>query len=167
MSRLEENRDPALMTMAISTGTHPDLEFEEEEKHGKNFRTFRCLIADLCQQFGGGHPGGPVSTAAIGIALYKYVVVYSPLNPKYPNRDRLVLSNGHTCLWQYVFMHWTGLPAMTFDQPKSYHYTRQDSICPGHPQIQHDSVESTSGPLGQGVANAVGLAVAAKHLGAT
>ncbi|KAG8531026.1 uncharacterized protein KY384_004383 [Bacidia gigantensis] len=107
-----------------------------------------------------------MSMAAIGIALYKYVMKYSPTNPKYINRDRLVLSNGHTCVWQYIFMHWTGFPAMTFKQLKSYHSPQQDSICPSHPQIQHDSVEVTTGPLGQGVANAIGLAVATKHLNA-
>lgn len=153
--------------MANVTGTNPELRFEEEEKCDKILRTFRCLVADLCQQFNGGHPGGAMSMAAIGIALYKYVMKYSPSNPRYFNRDRLVLSNGHTCLWQYIYMHWTGFRAMTFEQLKSYHSTRQDSLCPGHPQIQHDGIDVTTGPLGQGVANAVGLAVATKHLGAT
>lgn len=104
--------------------------------------------------------------AAIGIALWKYVMKYSPSNPLYFNRDRFVLSNGHTCLFQYTFLHLTGYKDMTLDQLKSYHSARTDSICPGHPEIEHEGIEVTTGPLGQGIANAVGLAMASKHLGA-
>ena len=105
--------------------------------------------------------------AAIGIALWKYVMKYSPRNPEYFNRDRFVLSNGHTCLFQYAFLHLTGYKAMTFDQLKSYHSNRYDSLCPGHPEIEHEGIEVTTGPLGQGIANAVGLAMATKNLAAT
>lgn len=104
--------------------------------------------------------------AAIGVALWKYVMKYSPNNPSYFNRDRFVLSNGHTCLFQYAFLHLTGYKHMTFDQLKSYHSARHDSFCPGHPEIEHDGIEVTTGPLGQGIANAVGLAMATKHLAA-
>lgn len=105
--------------------------------------------------------------AAIGVALWKYVMKYSPSNPNYFNRDRFVLSNGHTCLFQYAFLHLTGYKHMTFDQLKSYHSSRYDSFCPGHPEIEHDGIEVTTGPLGQGIANAVGLAMATKNLAAT
>lgn len=104
--------------------------------------------------------------AAIGVALWKYVMKYSPENPLFFNRDRFVLSNGHTCLFQYTFLHLTGFKDMTFEQLKTYHSARYDSICPGHPEIEHEGIEVTTGPLGQGVANAVGLAMASKHLGA-
>jgi dihydroxyacetone synthase len=130
-------------------------------------KTFRCLIADLCEQFKGGHPGGAMGMAAIGVALWKYAMRYSPTNPSYFNRDRFVLSNGHTCLFQYTFLHLTGYRHMTMDQLKSYHSARTDSFCPGHPEIEHPGIEVTTGPLGQGIANAVGLAMASKHLGAT
>ncbi|CRK12268.1 hypothetical protein BN1708_010411 [Verticillium longisporum] len=130
-------------------------------------KTFRCLIADLCEQFKGGHPGGAMGMAAIGVSLWKYIMKYSPSNPDYFNRDRFVLSNGHTCLFQYTFLHLTGYKNITLDQLKSYHSTRTDSICPGHPEIEHEGIEVTTGPLGQGVANAVGLAMATKHLAAT
>ena len=130
-------------------------------------RQFRCLIADLCQQFGGGHPGSAMGMAAIGVALWKYAMQYSPNNPDYFNRDRFVLSNGHTCLFQYAFLHLTGYKDMTFDQLKSYHSDRHDSICPGHPEIENEGIEVTTGPLGQGIANAVGMAMATKNLGAT
>lgn len=64
-------------------------------------------------------------------------------------------------------MHLTGVESMTVEQLKSYHSSRYDSLCPGHPEIENEGVEVTTGPLGQGVANAVGLAMATKHLGAT
>ncbi|EFQ34764.1 transketolase [Colletotrichum graminicola] len=130
-------------------------------------RIFRCLIADLCEQYEGGHPGGAMGMAAIGTSLWKYAMRYSPSNPNYFNRDRFVLSNGHTCLFQYTFLHLTGYKNMTLDQLKSYHSRRTDSLCPGHPEIEHEGIEVTTGPLGQGIANAVGLAVATKHLAAT
>ncbi|KAI0103371.1 putative dihydroxy-acetone synthase [Nemania sp. FL0031] len=139
---------------------------QDGEMHDLVLRTFRCLVADLCQNFHSGHPGGAMSMAAMGIALYKYVMRYSPTNPGYFNRDRVVLSNGHACLWQYIFMHWVGFPGMTLEELKSYRSPRIDGLCPGHSQIQLEGHEVTTGPLGQGVANAVGLAAAAKHLGA-
>ena len=105
--------------------------------------------------------------AAIGVALWRYVMRYAPHTPDFFNRDRFVLSNGHTCLFQYTFLHLTGYKAMTFEQLKSYHSEREDALCPGHPEIEHEGIEVTTGPLGQGVANAVGLAMATKNLAAT
>lgn len=123
--------------------------------------------------------------AAIGVALWRYVMRYAPHTPDFFNRDRFVLSNGkwlaniknlaamssnevpgHTCLFQYAFLHLTGYRAMTLDQLKSYHSKREDGICPGHPEIEYEGIEVTTGPLGQGVANAVGLAMATKNLAA-
>ncbi|KAL1603233.1 hypothetical protein SLS59_004328 [Nothophoma quercina] len=143
------------------------VQLEDSEKHDLVLRYFRAYIADLCQQFNGGHPGSAMGMAAIGVALYKYVMKFSPKNGSYFNRDRFVLSNGHACLWQYLFMHLVGVEEMTTDQLKSYHSEKYDSICPGHPEIENDGIEVTTGPLGQGVANAVGLAMATKHLAAT
>ncbi|KAH8846469.1 hypothetical protein MCOR27_003680 [Pyricularia oryzae] len=154
---------------ALSSRRKPlDLpQLKSEEDHGVVLKTIRMLVADLCQQFGGGHPGGAIGMAAIGVALWKYVMRYSPEEPEYFNRDRFVLSNGHTCLFQYVFLHLSGYKAMTFDQLRSYHSKRTDALCPGHPEIEHEGVEVTTGPLGQGVANAVGLAMATKNLAST
>lgn len=136
------------------------------QEHDLVLKTFRLLIADLCQQFKGGHPGGAIGMAAIGVALWKYAMSYAPSHPDFFNRDRFVLSNGHACLFQYTFLHLTGYSAMTLDQLKSYHSAREDALCPGHPEIEHEGIEVTTGPLGQGVANAVGLAMATKHLAA-
>lgn len=146
-------------------------------------QSFRLLIADLCQQFGmgelltphttrtctnpTGHPGGAIGMAAIGVALWKYSMRYAPHQPDWFNRDRFVLSNGHTCLFQYANLYLSGYKAMTWEQLLSYHSERPDSLCPGHPEIEHEGIELTTGPLGQGIANAVGLAIATKHLAAT
>ncbi|KAH9862416.1 hypothetical protein J1614_011071 [Plenodomus biglobosus] len=143
----------------------PVKKLSKEEEHV--LQTFRVLIADLCQQFNGGHPGGAIGMAAIGVALWKHVMRYAPHTPAYFNRDRFVLSNGHTCLFQYTFLHLTGYKDMTLDQLKSYHSDRVDTLCPGHPEIEHEGIEVTTGPLGQGVASAVGLAMATKNLQAT
>ncbi|KAL9476448.1 hypothetical protein ACSS6W_006289 [Trichoderma asperelloides] len=140
---------------------------KRSKEHDIVLKTFRLLISDLCQQFNGGHPGGAIGMAAIGIALWKYVMRYAPHTPDFFNRDRFVLSNGHTCLFQYAFLHLAGYRDMTMDQLKSYHSNRWDSICPGHPEIEIEGIEVTTGPLGQGVANAVGLAIATKNLAAT
>ncbi|KAF2143239.1 uncharacterized protein K452DRAFT_350333 [Aplosporella prunicola CBS 121167] len=136
-------------------------------EHDHVLKTFRLLIADLCEQFRGGHPGGAIGMAAIGVALWKYVMRYAPHSPDWFNRDRFVLSNGHTCLFQYTFLHLSGYRAMTLSQLQSYHSARTDSLCPGHPEMEHEGIEVTTGPLGQGVANAVGLAMAATNLAAT
>ncbi|KAF2852675.1 transketolase [Plenodomus tracheiphilus IPT5] len=143
------------------------FKLEQSDQHERVLATFRAYIADLCQQFNGGHPGSAMGMAAIGVALYKYVMKFSPKNSDYFNRDRFVLSNGHACLWQYLFMHIVGVESMTTEQLKSYHSSRYDSICPGHPEIENEGIELTTGPLGQGVANAVGLAMATKNLAAT
>ncbi|KAI1489500.1 putative transketolase [Biscogniauxia mediterranea] len=150
-----------------SVGDARSLVEAEKRLHAIVLKTFRLLIADLCQQFKGGHPGGAIGMAAIGVALWKYVMRYAPHTPDFFNRDRFILSNGHTCLFQYTFLHLTGYKAMTLDQLKSYHSERPDALCPGHPEIEHEGIEVTTGPLGQGVANAVGLAMATKHLAAT
>ncbi|KAF3062662.1 Dihydroxyacetone synthase [Trichoderma lentiforme] len=156
-------------TNVVSTSLKEDsgIRSQRNKEHELVLKTFRLLISDLCQQFNGGHPGGAIGMAAIGIALWKYVMRYAPLQPEFFNRDRFVLSNGHTCLFQYTFLHLTGYRDMTMDRLKSYHSKRWDSICPGHPEIEIEGIEVTTGPLGQGVANAVGLAMATKNLATT
>ncbi|OOO09285.1 transketolase [Aspergillus oryzae] len=159
---------PVKAVSAIRNGNSADdLKLESPEKHQRVMNVFRAFIADICQQYGEGHAGSPMGMAAIGIALWKYVMKYSPNNCNYFNRDRFVLSNGHACLWQYLFLHLVGVKSMTLEQLKSYHSTKLDSVCPGHPEIENEGIEVTTGPLGQGLANAVGLAMATKNLAAT
>lgn len=81
--------------------------------------------------------------------------------------NRLTTHPGHCCLFQYANLYLSGYKAMTWEQLLSYHSDRADSLCPGHPEIEHEGIELTTGPLGQGIANAVGLAIASRHLGAT
>lgn len=78
-----------------------ELKFEDAKLNSLVLKTFRCLIADLCEQFKGGHPGSAMGMAAIGTALWKYVMKYSPQNPNYFNRDRFVLSNGMLHLFDH------------------------------------------------------------------
>ena len=93
-------------------------------------------------------PRGAIGMASIGICLWKYMMHYSPRHPNWFNRDRFVLSNGHACLLQYIFMYLTGYEGMTLDELKTYQRGHADSLCPGHPEIQNDGLEVTTGPLG-------------------
>lgn len=129
-------------------------------------KNIRLLVADLVQQFNGGHPGSAMGMAAIGVALWKHIMKYNPKNAEFFNRDRFVLSNGHTCLFQYIFLHLSGYKSFTMDQLKKYHASEL-SQCAGHPEIEFEGIEVTTGPLGQGIANAVGMAIASKNLAAT
>ncbi|WWC61577.1 transketolase [Kwoniella dejecticola CBS 10117] len=129
--------------------------------------TIRCLAADLCQQYKGGHPGTVMGAAAIGIALWRYEMRFNPGNPDWFNRDRFVLSAGHACLFQYLFLHFSGYEAWTLDQVKNYHSPKtRGSMAAGHPEIEYPGIEVTTGPLGQGISNAVGMAIASKNLAA-
>ncbi|KAJ9099731.1 hypothetical protein QFC20_005609 [Naganishia adeliensis] len=125
--------------------------------------TVRCLAADLCQQFKGGHPGTVMGAAAIGVALWRYEMRYNPANPEWFNRDP-----GHACLFQYLFLHFSGYEAWTVEQIKQYHApVMSGSMAAGHPEIEYPGIEVTTGPLGQGISNAVGMAIASKQLAAT
>ncbi|WPG99834.1 Hypothetical protein R9X50_00265400 [Acrodontium crateriforme] len=167
-TRVSED-DVAHTSANLGNGSHhiENVQLEEHKKTDFVLKSFRAMIADLCQQFNMGHPGSAMGMAAIGVALWKHVMKYSPHSPNYFNRDRFVLSNGHACVFLYTFLHLVGYKHMTYEQLTSYHSKRWDSFAPGHPEIEHDGVEVTTGPLGQGLANAVGLAMATKHLGAT
>ncbi|KAM5354238.1 hypothetical protein ACJ41O_000888 [Fusarium nematophilum] len=129
----------------------------------------RNLIFDICQQNGGGHGGSAIGMAAIGVALWKYAMRYNPSNPSWFDRDRFVLSNGHTAMFLYALNHLTGFDHWTMDEIKGYGSAKTDgykTICHAHPEIEVPGVEVTTGPLGQGIANAVGLAIASKNLAA-
>ncbi|KAF8891153.1 Transketolase, thiamine diphosphate binding domain-containing protein [Mucidula mucida] len=114
----------------------------------------------------GGHPGTVMGAAAIGVALWRFAMRYNPKNPEWFNRDRFVLSAGHACLFQYIHLHVTGYEAWTLEQLRTYH-NPNFGIAAGHPEIEFPGIEVTTGPLGQGIANAVGLAIASKNLAAT
>ncbi|KAL4881835.1 Transketolase, thiamine diphosphate binding domain-containing protein [Aspergillus karnatakaensis] len=150
----------------MSTATTPNL----RDDNAFAVLTLRNLIFDICNQNGGGHGGSAVGMAAIGVALWKYTMRYNPSNPDWFDRDRFVLSNGHCAIFLYALNHLTGYDAWTMDELKGYADPKLDgyeTIAHGHPEIECPGVEVTTGPLGQGIANAVGLAIASKNLGAT
>ncbi|KAH6889219.1 Transketolase, thiamine diphosphate binding domain-containing protein [Thelonectria olida] len=131
--------------------------------------SLRNLVFDLCHQNGGGHGGSAIGMAAIGVALWKYVMRYNPSNPDWFDRDRFVLSNGHTSMFLYALNHLVGYDNWTMDELKGYGSAKTDgytTICHSHPEIEIPGIEVSTGPLGQGVANAVGLAIASKNLAA-
>ncbi|KAH7117260.1 Transketolase, thiamine diphosphate binding domain-containing protein [Dactylonectria estremocensis] len=130
----------------------------------------RNLVFDICTQHGGGHGGSALGMAAIGVALWKYVMRYNPADPEWVDRDRFVLSNGHASMFLYVMNHLTGYDVWTMDELKGYGDAKENgfhTLSHAHPEIQIPGVEVTTGPLGQGIANAVGLAIASKNLAAT
>jgi dihydroxyacetone synthase len=138
------------------------------EQNESVLREIRCLAADLVQQFNGGHPGTAMGAASIGMALWGSVMRFNPADGTWADRDRFVLSAGHACLLQYIYLHLTGYKAWTMDMLKRYHSTDfETSLAAGHPEIDPENgIEVTTGPLGQGIANAVGLAMGSKHMAA-
>ncbi len=132
------------------------------DDHASN--TIRVLAAEMVQKANSGHPGAPMGLAPVAHALYTKVMKYNPANPKWDNRDRFVLSNGHACALQYVLLHLSGYD-VSMDDLKAFRQI--DSKCPGHPEsFKTPGVEVSTGPLGQGIANAVGFAIAQTHLAA-
>jgi transketolase len=120
--------------------------------------TIRTLAMDAVQKANSGHPGAPMGLAPLGYVLFTRVMRHNPANPKWPNRDRFVLSNGHACMLQYALLHLCGYD-LTLDDIRSFR--QWGSRCPGHPEYGHTpGVEVTTGPLGQGFANGVGFALA-------
>ena len=124
----------------------------------------RFLSIDAVENAQSGHPGMPLGMADIATVLWNKFLKHSPLNPKWFNRDRFILSNGHGSMLLYSLLHLTGY-ALTIDDLK--HYRQLHSKTPGHPECTDTpGVETTTGPLGQGLANAVGMAIAEKALAA-
>src|SRR5436309_1165771 len=124
----------------------------------------RALAMDAVQAANSGHPGMPMGMAEVAIALWHRHLRHNPANPHWPDRDRFVLSNGHGSMLQYALLHLTGY-ALRLEELK--HFRQLHSKTPGHPELGvTPGVETTTGPLGQGLANAVGMALAEKLLAA-
>lgn len=130
----------------------------------KAINTIRILAADAVQQANSGHPGMPMGAAPMGHVLWTRFLRYNPANPHWPNRDRFILSAGHGCMLQYALLHLTGYD-ISLDDIK--HFRQLHSKTAGHPEYGlAPGVDVTTGPLGQGFANGVGMAIAQKHLAA-
>jgi transketolase len=126
--------------------------------------TIRFLAVDAVQKANSGHPGMPMGCAPIAYALYSQYLNHNPSNPKWYNRDRFVLSAGHGSMLLYSMLHLTGYE-VSMDDLKNFR--QWGSITPGHPEYHlTPGVETTTGPLGQGFANAVGMAIAQEYLSA-
>ena len=122
----------------------------------------RALAMDAVQKADSGHPGMPMGMADISVALWKHHLRHNPVDPLWPDRDRFILSNGHGSMLQYALLHLTG-----YDLPMKEleHFRQLHSKTPGHPELGiTPGIETTTGPLGQGFANAVGLALAERLL---
>jgi len=126
--------------------------------------TVRTLAMDAVEQAGSGHPGTAMGLAAVAYSLWMRHMRYSPADPGWFDRDRFVLSIGHASILQYALLHLTG-----YDLPieQIQRFRQAGSIAPGHPEVHMTpGIETTTGPLGQGVANSVGMAMAEAHLAA-
>src|SRR6185312_10174670 len=143
----------------------------KEELDQLAINTIRTLSVDAVQQAKSGHPGTPMALAPLVYTLWNRVLRFDPQDPIWPNRDRFVLSNGHASMLLWSVLHLTGTravnadyerlgePAVSLDDIR--HFRQLGSKAPGHPEYRWVSgVEATTGPLGQGVANSVGMAIA-------
>lgn len=137
---------------------------ENQSIEEKSINTIRLLAVDAVQKANSGHPGMPMGMAPVAYLLYKNIMNHNPQNSKWLNRDRFVLSGGHGSMLLYSVLHLSGYK-ISLEDIKNFR--QWGSKTPGHPEFGHtDGVETTTGPLGQGLANAIGMAVAQKHLAA-
>lgn len=126
--------------------------------------TIRVLCAESIEKAKSGHPGLPLGSAPIAYTLFSKFLKFNPSNPKFDNRDRFILSAGHGSMLNYALLHLFGYD-VSMDDLKNFR--QLDSKTPGHPEYGHTpGIETTTGPLGQGIANAVGMAIAESHLAA-
>ena len=133
-------------------------------QHSEPVNALRFLSIDAVQKANSGHPGMPMGMAEIATALWKNHLNHNPLNPHWFNRDRFILSNGHGSMLLYSLLHLTGYE-ISIDDLKDFRKLK--SKTPGHPEYDLDyGIETTTGPLGQGIANAVGMAISEKILAA-
>ena len=125
----------------------------------------RALAMDAVDKANSGHPGLPMGAADVATVLFTQFLKFDPADPAWPDRDRFVLSAGHGSMLLYALFYLLGYPKMTIEEIKRFR--QLGSLTPGHPEHGHTpGVETTTGPLGQGLANAVGMAIAERHLAA-
>ncbi|MHC5741619.1 MAG: transketolase [Nostoc sp.] len=146
--------------MTVATQSAKELSVEELA-----INSIRFLAVDAVEKANSGHPGLPMGAAPMAFVLWDRFLKFNPKNPKWFNRDRFVLSAGHGSMLQYALLYLTGYDSVTIEDIKQFR--QWESKTPGHPEnFMTPGVEVTTGPLGQGIANGVGLAIAEAHLAA-
>src|ERR1700744_6254506 len=131
--------------------------------HKNMANAIRALSMDAVEQAKSGHPGLPLGMADAATVLFRHFLKFDAGNPDWPGRDRFVLSAGHGSMLLYSYLWLTGYPGITLDDIKTFR--RVGSPCAGHPEHGHiPGIETTTGPLGQGLGNAVGMALAERIL---
>jgi len=136
----------------------------EQAKIRSLANVIRMLSIDAVEKAKSGHPGLPMGMADVATVLFSRFLKFDPANPHWPDRDRFVLSAGHGSMLLYSLLYLTGYPEMTKDQLENFRQI--GSRTAGHPEYGHaPGIETTTGPLGQGLGNAVGMALAEAHLG--
>ncbi|KAI3971361.1 hypothetical protein MKX01_008205 [Papaver californicum] len=159
------NSTSSSRSLVVRAAAVETLEKTDTALVDKSVNTIRFLAIDAVEKANSGHPGLPMGCAPMGHILYDETMRYNPKNPYWFNRDRFVLSAGHGCMLQYALLHLAGYDSVTTEDLKTFR--QWGSKIPGHPEnFETPGVEVTTGPLGQGIANAVGLALAEKHLAA-
>eukprot|EP00439_Symbiodinium_sp_Y106_P029654 s3626_g3.t1 len=152
----------AVKLAAVSTDTEVETDC---------INSIRFLAVDAVNKANSGHPGAPMGQAPIGYLLFAEEMAYNPKDPTWVNRDRFVLSSGHGCMLQYSLLHLAGYDSVAMDDLKQFR--QWGSKTPGHPEnfetqaVETAGIEVTTGPLGMGISNAVGLAAAEAHMAAT
>jgi transketolase len=135
-------------------------------QHDRMANAIRALAMDAVEQAKSGHPGLPLGAADIATVLFSQFLKFDPADPAWPDRDRFVLSAGHGSMLLYALLYLTGYASMPIEEIRRFR--QLDSKTPGHPEnFVTPGIETTTGPLGQGIANAVGMAIAERHLAAT
>src|ERR1700750_2709128 len=148
--------------------SHPDSQLMQsqalpEASHNEMANAIRALAMDAVQQADSGHPGMPMGMADAATVLFTKFLKFDASDPNRPDRDRFILSAGHGSMLLYALLHLTGYADMTLDELK--HFRQLGSRTAGHPEHGHASgIETTTGPLGQGIANSVGFARPDAHL---
>ena len=143
----------------------PEIPMTARETHVSMANAIRALAMDGVEKAKSGHPGLPMGAADVATVLFSRFLKFDPADPRWPDRDRFVLSAGHGSMLLYALLHLIGVEEMTLDELKRFR--QWGSKTPGHPEFGHtQGVETTTGPLGQGLATAVGMAIAERHMAA-
>jgi transketolase len=153
----------ASSTAAVAPSAHEEA--ASAVSHERMANAIRALAMDAVEQAKSGHPGLPMGAADVATVLFTQFLKFDPTDPKWPDRDRFVLSAGHGSMLLYALLYLTGYASVTIDEIKRFR--QLGSKTPGHPEnFITAGVETTTGPLGQGLGNAVGMAIAERHLAA-